>query len=323
MNTTIQSLYDYLINADAQQLVLLTDERVHHYYAHYLDEVTSHFDAHTMVVPAGESSKSIEQATRLWQQLLDYRCERNAVLLNFGGGMVCDLGGFVAATYKRGIRCINYPTTLLAMIDAAIGGKTAVNLQYVKNCVGLIRQPDWIAPADVSLLKTLPHQELMSGFGELVKYALIALPDLFAQLCQLEKVDAAHIRPEWIEQCVRYKEHLVSIDPNDYDERQVLNFGHTYGHPVESMYASQGNYIPHGVAVAIGMAYECLISLNEGCLPKDDYLKIMDLLNRHFEIPPFTDALQTQLQPYMVQDKKNRNGKVCFRRLHTIGKIGK
>lgn len=319
-NNAINALLNILQEQSARQVVVLTDSNLDTLYPHYLDALAQHFSVEKIVVPAGEQHKSIEQATAIWQQLLEKQYDKDLVIVNFGGGMVCDLGGFVAATYKRGVRCVNYPTTLLAMIDAAIGGKTAINLDHVKNCVGLIRQPDFVVPADVQLLKTLPQAELLSGFGELVKYALIASRPLFDELLQLDKLSAECLRSEWISTCVEYKNKIVAIDPDDVKERHVLNFGHTYGHAIESLCAAQGEPIPHGIAVAIGILFECQKAKQEGQFPEDDFLLVEKLIRRHFEVPAYSEAYERQLSPYFLQDKKNRDGQVAFVQLSEIGK---
>ncbi len=320
-NNAINALLNFLQEQSAQDVVVLTDSNVDALYPDYLSALSAHFRTQKIVVPAGEQNKSIEQATAIWQQLLEKQYDRDLVIVNFGGGMVCDLGGFVAATYKRGVRCVKYPTTLLAMIDAAIGGKTAINFDHIKNCIGLVRQPDYVVPADPALLRTLPESELLSGFGELIKYAVISSPVLFEQLCQLEQLTPENIRPEWIEACVSFKNSIVAIDPEDRRERHILNFGHTYGHAIESLRAAKGEPIPHGVAVAIGIVYECQISMEQGVLGKDDFDKIRQLIQRFYDVPTLSEELLSQLNPYILQDKKNKNGKVVCVQLSEIGKV--
>ncbi len=315
----LDNLIQTLRQHKAKQVVVLTDHNVNTLYPHYLDKLSEHFMADKIVVPAGESSKSIEQVIAIWQQLLKKAYGQDLFIVNFGGGMVCDLGGFVAATYKRGIRCINYPTTLLAMTDAAIGGKNAVNMEGVKNCIGTIRQPDYIVPADTHLLKTLPMVEIQSGFGEMIKYALTSSAALFGTFEQLGELSAAAIRPEWIDACASIKQQIVAIDPMDRHHRHILNFGHTFGHALESLWHSEGKLLPHGIAVAIGTVYESRLSVSQGLLSKEDNARIEQLVARHYEIPPLTARLLSQLKPYMKQDKKNRQTGINFTLLRHIG----
>ena len=157
-------------------------------------------------------------------------------------------------------------------------------------------------------------------FGELVKYALIASRPLFDELLHIDKLSAECLRPEWIDTCVEYKNKIVAIDPDDVKERHVLNFGHTYGHAIESLCAAQGEPIPHGIAVAIGILFECQKAVQEGNFPMEDFLLVKKLIRQHFEVPTYNEALEEQLHPYLLQDKKNKNGEVAFVQLSEIGK---
>ena len=316
---SIQHIIEYLRNHSARQVVVLADANVQALYPHYLSPLAASFDCHTMVVPAGEDSKTLGQAERIWMEMLDKQYDKNVVVINFGGGMVCDLGGFVAATFKRGVRCVNVPTTLLAMIDAAIGGKTGVNVDHVKNAVGIIRQPDFVVPADLSFLKTLPHDELQSGFGELVKYAVLFSAPLFEELEEMDVLLPERIRREWVRKCVGFKEALVAIDPSDNRERHLMNFGHTYGHAWESLCAVQGNPVPHGVAVSIGMVYESRRLSRNGIMSRETCEKIERLIQRHFSVPEWNEQIFNQLHPYLSQDKKNQAGEVGFVEIAGIG----
>lgn len=302
-----------------RQVVVLADSNVAALYPRYFENLADAFPCHFMEIPAGENSKNVENAVRVWERLLELNMDRSDTLLMFGGGMVCDLGGFIAATFKRGIHCVYCPTTLLAMIDAAIGGKTAVNLNHVKNCVGLVRQPDYIMSPDLAFLETLPAEELKSGFGEIIKYALIASFPLFDELRKTEVLSADSIQESWIQKCVAIKNRIVESDPCDYKERHVLNFGHTFGHAIEGYQASLGQSIPHGAAVAAGLLYESELSEKITGLPHDQLLEIKNLVRRHFDVPEFSEELWRKWVPFMHQDKKNKEGKINFTLLKEIG----
>ncbi len=302
-----------------RQVVVLADSNVAALYPRYFENLADAFPCHFMEIPAGENSKNVENAVRVWERLLELNMDRSDTLLMFGGGMVCDLGGFIAATFKRGIHCVYCPTTLLAMIDAAIGGKTAVNLNHVKNCVGLVRQPDYIMSPDLAFLETLPAEELKSGFGEIIKYALIASFPLFDELRKTEVLSADSIQESWIQKCVAIKNRIVESDPCDYKERHVLNFGHTFGHAIEGYQASLGQSIPHGAAVAAGLLYESELSEKITGLPHDQLLEIKNLVRRHFDVPEFSKELWRKWVPFMHQDKKNKEGKINFTLLKEIG----
>lgn len=313
----IRQLLEHFQRKNIQNVVILTDENVEKHYSDYFSELSGCVSLDKIVVPAGEGSKSIETAIQIWQYLAEKQYDRNTFLLNFGGGVVCDLGGFVASTYKRGIHFANCPTTLLAMIDAAIGGKTGVDLRHLKNAVGTFYFPDIQLPADISLLETLPEQELHSGFGELVKYALICSADMFQELCSSDGFPA--IKPEYVDFYVQFKQDVVEKDPKDHGFRHVLNFGHTFGHAIESYCAEMGNPIAHGLAVAQGIYYESLLSAKLGHLPQDEWQQIAVFLTKHFDIMPLSAELLEKLIPFMLNDKKNCNNLINFTLLEHIG----
>jgi len=313
----IRQLSEHFQRQNIQNVVVLTDENVEKYYSDYFSELSGCVSLDKIVVSAGESSKSIETAIQIWQYLADKQYDRNTFLLNFGGGMVCDLGGFVASTYKRGIRFANCPSTLLAMIDAAIGGKTGVDLQHLKNAVGTFYFPDIQLPVDIELLQTLPDEEFRSGFGELVKYALIGSEDLFQDLCNLESIK--ELKPEFLDFCIDFKQKVVKEDPKDIGLRHILNFGHTFGHAIESYCAEMGHPIAHGLAVAKGLYYESLLSSKLGHLPQNEWQPIAAFLKKHFDIIPLSTDILEKLSPFMLNDKKNRNGMINFTLLEHIG----
>lgn len=313
----IRQLTEYFQHENIHSMVILTDRNVEKHYADYFAELSKSVTADKIVLPSGEASKSIETAISIWRHFAEKKYDRDLFLLNFGGGMVCDLGGFVASTYKRGIRFANCPTTLLAMIDAAIGGKNGVNLQFLKNGVGTFRFPDILLPADVTLLKTLPEEELRSGFGELVKYALIGSFELFQELCNFDNIFS--IKAEYIDFCIKFKQDIVEKDPYDRHIRHILNFGHTFGHAIESYCSESGKPVAHGIAVAQGLYYESLLSTRLGHLPQEEWQQIADFLTKHFDIMPITSDILPKLVNYMQNDKKNHNNLLNFILLEHIG----
>lgn len=314
----IQQLTAYFQRKNIKNVVILTDENVNSLYPDYFSGLQEVCQLDNCVLLAGESSKSIETAVKIWEYLSEKQYDRNVFLLNLGGGMVCDLGGFVASTYKRGIRFANHPTTLLAMIDAAVGGKTGINLQHLKNCVGTFYFPDIQLPVDISLLKTLPDEELCSGFGELVKYALIGSEDLFQKLCKLQSIK--DLVPDFIEFCIDFKRDIVEKDPKDTGLRHILNFGHTIGHAIESYCAEAGTPIAHGLAVAQGLYFESLLSAKLGHLPQNEWQQIAEFLPKHFQIMALTDEILSKLIVFMQNDKKNNDNLINFTLLDHIGR---
>lgn len=319
-NIFIQKLADVCNHHSYSAVVLLTDSTLDGLYNFYIKEIAEQITLpfHKLVVPAGEEAKSLSQVEKICKELLDLECDKDTCLLNFGGGVICDLGGFVASVYKRGIDFINYPTTLISMLDAAIGGKTGVNLSYAKNAVGLIHQPLAVIGEDSRFLNTLSQEELLSGFGEMIKYALIGLPTLFESLMALDQMTASNIDSSWIGQCAEFKRQVVEVDPDDKSYRHILNFGHTIGHAIESCFMEFGMPIPHGVAVAEGMYYESLLSCQFGKLPAEELRQIHTLIRRHFpalSLKKYEDVLIR----YVRQDKKNRSEEINFTLLDSIG----
>lgn len=312
-------LLEMLKQWGTRRVMVLTDTNVAGLYPLHFEALSSAFECRTLVVSAGEESKNMEQLARIWERMLDFGIDRSDTLILFGGGTICDLGGFAAATFKRGVHVVNCPTTLLAMIDAAVGGKTGINFEHIKNCIGVVRQPDYILPANPAFLHTLADSELKSGFGEMIKYALIASPELFEQLCGMKALAAEAIRPEWIEWCVAYKQKVVALDPEDHKERHILNFGHTFGHALESYYLSEDIPVTHGEAVAVGLVYESQLSMQHAGLSEKQFYRIKDLICRFYDVPELSDDLLKQLKPFILQDKKNNGGEINFTLLQDIG----
>ena len=313
----IWQLKTHFRQENIRNVVILTDENVERFYSGYFSDLAEWVSLDKIVLPAGESVKSIDSAIQIWHYFAEKQYDRDIFLLNFGGGAICDLGGFVASTYKRGIRFANCPTTLLAMIDAAIGGKTGVNLQYLKNGIGTFYFPDIQLPADISFLKTLPEEELRSGFGEMVKYALIGSAELFDNLCRMETL--SEIQSEYVDFCIRFKQEVVQKDLRDEHFRHILNFGHTVGHALEGYAAETGKSVAHGIAVAQGIYYESLLSTRLGRLSREEWQLIAAFLPKHYQIPKITSAILEKLLPYMRNDKKNHDGHLNFTLLDRIG----
>ena len=251
-------------------------------------------------VPVGEECKNLEVAAQVWQTLLEAEADRQTVIVNLGGGSVCDLGGFVAAGYKRGIRHINVPTSLLAMVDAAIGGKTAVDFGGVKNSIGHF-YPAALTVIEPAFLDTLPQDEMLNGRMEMVKTAAVTDSDLYAQL--LADSDVGDVGRRQVVDVARIKARVVKVDPYDHSIRRILNFGHTFGHAIE-VYSG----LPHGLAVGVGMLVAMYLSVKKIGLAEEVFQDYAGWLRQFVEVPHYTLRDIEQMLPLMHQDKKNIAG---------------
>ncbi len=297
-----------------KKVLLLTDETV---AALYLDTVKlslsdSGFEVSPLVVAVGETSKSTETFLRVVSYLAENRFTRSDAIVALGGGVVGDLGGFVAATYLRGIGFVQIPTTLLACVDSSVGGKTAVNLAEGKNLLGAFYQP-WLVLCDPLTLKTLPAETYADGMAEVIKYGMIRDRELFEAL-ERDALSDAQI----IARCVAIKRDIVEADERDVGCRQLLNFGHTIGHAVETC---SGFAVSHGSAVAIGMAVLSRAAVTEGRLPAEECERLLALLSRS-GLPTTCDFDKQALYEAALSDKKRANDTLSLITVPTIGEGG-
>ena len=285
-----------------QTIAVITDDTVAALYLKpVLDSLTqAGLDSCPIVIPPGEGSKSGIQYLSLLSQLAKERITRTDCILALGGGVIGDLAGFAAATYQRGVPYIQVPTTLLAMVDSSVGGKTAIDLPTGKNLVGAFYQPTCVV-ADVDTLNTLPETVFCEGMGEVIKYGMLASPRL---LNQLSHDNLTNELPDLIATCVTIKRDIVEQDEFDKGSRQLLNLGHTIGHAIEQL---EGYTIPHGHAVAIGMALDTRAAVKKGLCPPECLSILERLLKRH-KLPCGTDHGVNALFEAAQLDKK-RAGK--------------
>ncbi len=272
-------------------------------------------------VPIGEEAKSIEVATRLWSALQGLPADRHTVLLNLGGGCVCDLGGFVAASYMRGIRYINVPSTLLAMVDASIGGKTALNLHGVKNPIGFVHLPDAIV-VEPALLATLDDAELRSGLFELLKTLMLCHAEGYRSMRRQILAKDFTLQQDTIALCATFKAAVAKQDPNDHGIRHMLNLGHTFGHAIESHShagkATATTPLSHGEAVGIGMACALYLSVHKLGFPRQEYEQYLQMLHTLVAVPRYTLQDTEPLLALMHRDKKNSGGRTLCVLLQTL-----
>lgn len=298
--------------AAGNKIFFLTDTNTSR---HCLPLIKKHFKNFGEIkIAAGENHKTIATCNYIWQKLLDYNASRSSVLVNLGGGVITDIGGFAASCFKRGIIFINVPTTLMAMTDAAIGGKTGINFGGLKNQVGVFAQPEniFIYPP---FLKTLSKRHFKSGLAEIYKHALIANKKLLNKL-----TDTRHPTPI-IRQSVKIKSAIVKKDFYDNKQRQVLNFGHTIGHALEAcLNSGKETNVLHGEAVAAGMIMELYLSHKKLNFPKKALTKISSELKNKLSIPSLKTLNRKKFFSALAADKKNKSGKITFTLLRKIGK---
>ncbi|HHJ10117.1 MAG TPA: 3-dehydroquinate synthase [Bacteroidetes bacterium] len=293
-----------------KKIVILTDEQIFALQGERFPDVS------IIRIPQGEQAKSLGRTTLLYQELVRLGVDRSDMLVAVGGGVICDLGGFVATTFQRGIGLSFVPTTLLAQVDAAIGGKNGVNLGKYKNMVGTFRQPSFVL-IDPSFLKTLPENEFISGLAEVVKYGLISDPGILALIegKTPREISGDHdLLTELIERSVRAKVAVVTQDEEDRGLRRILNFGHTYGHGIERLYE-----LPHGKAVAYGMVVAVDISIQLG-LAEDMLRKRIFTLLKNLELLPDIKPDQEKVMELISHDKKKKGKEIPFVLLKDAGK---
>ncbi len=312
----LEKLAETLINKEYSKIFVLMDTNTHKYCWPLFSPYLVNFIP--IVIAEGEASKNIKQAEFIWETLQSNFADRNALLINLGGGVVSDIGGFCAATYKRGIDFINVPTTLLAMVDAAVGGKQGVDMLSYKNVIGVFKHPTeiYIYPP---FLNTLKENEKRNGLAELTKHALIADKELFSKLLTIPLNDWSKINT-FIFPSLKIKVGIVKKDPFEKELRKCLNFGHTIGHAVETA-SLLNDKVPlkHGEAIAIGIICEAYISKNIENLSGKEFKSIVEYISSRF--PKYKQKLNPEeLINYMRNDKKNREGNIHFTLLKKIGK---
>ncbi|WP_185871769.1 3-dehydroquinate synthase [Blattabacterium cuenoti] len=270
-------------------------------------------------IKSGEKEKNIYTCVQICKNLEKFKATRRSLILNLGGGVITDIGGFVASIFKRGIRFVNIPTTLLGMVDAAIGYKTGINLDSIKNEIGSFYVPEFLI-IDTHFLKTLPNKEIFSGIAEMLKHGLIADKKYWKQM---NKIQIDRNENEWkdlIHKSILIKKKIVDRDPKEKGLRKILNFGHTIGHALES-YFMNINQMIHGVAVTMGMIYESWISCEINGLSITDYKEIKSTLSVLYPMDNKISKLEIQkLLLIMEHDKKNEKNKIQFSLLKEIGK---
>ena len=316
-----QELQELLKQGSFSSVFVLTDTNTQqHCLTPFLQKFNSDLPLEVIEMEAGEEHKTLETCEGIWKALSELGADRKSLLINLGGGVVTDLGGFVACGFRRGIEFIHFPTTLLAMVDAAIGGKNGVNLGSLKNQVGVITPPAMVV-ADTEFLKTLPAPEMRSGLAEMLKHGLIASPGYWEKLKALKDLTLADL-DELVLESVRIKQEVVLKDPREEGLRKTLNFGHTLGHAIESfcLEEEKREKLLHGEAVAIGMVLEAFLSAQATGFPQEQLEEVRDSIKELYGVIPFNASEIEKIKTLLKFDKKNEAGKINFVLLARIGK---
>jgi 3-dehydroquinate synthase len=311
----IDTLFDF---SDYSKLFIITDETV---APLYLDKLKNGLPAQTpeIILPSGESAKDIQHLTKIWQQMIAEQLDRKSLIINLGGGVIGDIGGFAASTYMRGIDFINIPTTLLAQVDESVGGKTMIDFHGIKNIVGTFYQPSAVI-IDIESLKTLPKRQLLNGFAEIIKHGLIKDKQYFDLVTRKKPADFSEEELiEIISRSNEIKAEFVESDEKESGMRKIVNYGHTIGHAIEALSLQTENPLLHGEAISIGMVVENNIAVQLGLLPEEINQTVKQKLlmtGLPTKIPNFkTDKILEKIK----LDKKNAHGKINFTLIKQIG----
>lgn len=275
----------------------------------------------SIVIPAGEAHKNIETLSRIWEALGNGGATRHSLLINMGGGVVTDMGGFAAATFKRGIACWNVPTTLLAMVDASVGGKTGIDFGGLKNEIGAFHTPGAVI-FDTRFLTTLDPENLLSGYAEMLKHGLLQSTAEWARLLRfdLDHIDYKAMQ-ELIATSIDIKRKVVEEDPFEKEARKMLNLGHTFGHALESHALESGRPILHGYAVAYGLVCELYLSCIKLGFPTDKFRQTAQFIGTHYGHLPIDCKQYERICALMQHDKKNVAGEIRCALLKNIGEV--
>jgi 3-dehydroquinate synthase len=275
-------------------------------------------EAEVIELEPGESSKELGIVDNIWHTLTEFGAGKSTLIINLGGGVVSDAGGFAASVYKRGVDFIHVPTSLLAMADASVGGKNGVNFSGIKNHIGTIVQPKAVF-INTNFLATLPLRHLINGFAEILKIALIADKKFFDQISSVV-IDSDFNDKAIIEKAIRLKDGVVKKDPSEKKLRKILNFGHTIGHALESLYLTKTNPFLHGEAIAVGMAIETYLSFLLKRISKKEMEMVIKTITLNFDLPAMDENDLPEFYAYLKQDKKHKGVSMFFALLRGIGK---
>lgn len=316
---SLAALQQFIDAGSYSQVIILVDRNTNDHCLPVLQAALPDLvDYDVIEVDPGEENKNIDFCIGVWNTMLDFGVDRKALMINLGGGVVTDMGGFAASTFKRGIDFVQVPTTLLAQVDASVGGKTGIDLGNLKNIIGTFTQPQAVF-VSAEFLKTLDGRQLRSGFAEVIKHGLIFDRDLFALTKTIDEQQDA--LDAIVHRSVEIKNAVITQDPTEKGLRKILNFGHTIGHAVEGYSLEHDeNPLLHGEAIAVGMICEAYLSHKVNGLTAEGLQEIADLFIAKYEPVALAPASYPDLIALMRNDKKNEQNKVGFALLSEIGK---
>ena len=303
------------------KIFILVDENSMRYcYPQLVSKIKAFESAEIIEIESGEENKNIEVCVQIWTTLSEYGADRGSLFVNIGGGVIGDMGGFIASTFKRGIHFFNIPTTLLSQVDASVGGKLGIDLNHLKNEIGVFNNPQAVF-VDPTFLKTLEKRQVYSGFAEIIKHALIADANYWKQVKKVNFNDVESLS-NLIEVSVNIKNKVVLADPFEKSIRKTLNFGHTIGHAIETFYLEEVKNAPllHGEAIAIGMICEAYLSNKLTGLTNAELKEITKFILSVYKPVKIKKGILESLLSLMKHDKKNEKGQLNFSLLSTIGK---
>lgn len=327
------SLNSYLAQTDYDHLFVVCDENTEKHCLPIIADTLSTYRATIITVPAGDENKTIETATAIWQQLVHGKATRHSLLINLGGGMITDLGGFAAATFKRGMEFINLPTTLLAIVDASVGGKTGINFCGLKNAIGSFAQAQQTI-IDNAFLRTLTSDDILSGFAEMIKHSLLDNLEHWKTILSYDVITTSAPLPsllfngeghmsekfsDLLKLSLMVKHRFVDKDPNEKNIRKALNLGHTIGHAIETWSHDSHRPLPHGFCVAHGLVGTLYLSCIKSGFPTDRMQQTAAFIRNIYQRPNITCNDYQQLLSLMHHDKKNKANETRFTLLSNIG----
>ncbi|HZJ79975.1 MAG TPA: 3-dehydroquinate synthase [Dysgonamonadaceae bacterium] len=310
-----------LNKATYDKLFVLTDEHTDSKCYPLISSIPAIQEAKQAVIPANDSNKNLDNLSHVWNFLTTNGATRYSLLINLGGGMITDLGGFAAATFKRGIAYINIPTTLLGSVDASVGGKTGINFGGYKNEIGAFHSALHVI-ISAEFLNTLTQKDILSGYAEMIKHALLDSVDIWDKTINfnLQKIDYTLLN-DLVMESVLIKQRIVEQDPYEKNIRKALNLGHTIGHAFESFALERNTPVPHGYAVAWGLVAELYLSHKLCNFPKETLDRVSKFILQHYGALAFAQENYDTLYKYMVHDKKNVGDTINFTLLSDIGEI--